>query len=239
MKSSWIIMGASSPIAKAFIELAAPDTRLFVLVGRDEEDLKLTAEHIQIKYHVPCEVLQIDLTQPHQMISLKQHINTCHHELSLFLAHTTLIENNTLTEETIDTLIKVNFQSSCQIVSHFVKHAKKPKTILYLSSVAGERGRSSNSLYGATKKALETFLEGLKVKYPAIFILSLRLGFIDTSATYGKPGIFLAKSPEQCAAHCYKLCKQQKTRRYFPWFWRYIMTAIKLIPDRLYKKLSI
>lgn len=239
MKTNWLILGASSPIAKAFIEKAASSSRRFILVGRDSEDLNLTAQHIQIKYHVNCEVIALDLQPPASHKLIADRIQKSRHNLSLFIAHTYMSDNDKLDDIKIEKSIQVNVAATCQVIHAFVTQARSPKSIIYLSSVAGVRGRYANSLYGATKKTVETYLEGIKVAHPNIHIAAVRLGFIDTSSTYGKPGIFLAKTPEQCASFCYQLYSKRKTAKYFPWFWRYIMTTIKLLPDKIYNQLKI
>lgn len=238
-KNTWIILGASSAIAKAFIETAAIDTRHFILVGRDLEDLKITAAHIALKYGVACSALTIDLQDKNCLTLISKQIQSTPHKLSLFIAHTLMLDNDDLDPDKISQSIQTNITISCQIIYQFVTLAKKPNAIIYLSSVAGDRGRHSNSLYGATKKTVEIYLDGLKVSHPKLYILSIRLGFIDTRSTYGKAGIFLSQSPTKCAQFCYKLMSQKKNKRYFPWFWRYIMTIIKLIPEFIFKKLKL
>ena len=97
---------------------------------------------------------------------------------------------------------------------------QKQHTILYLSSVAACRGRAKNSLYGASKTAIEIYLQGLQqaaTKQQHITIA--RLGFIDTKQTYGVPGIFYAAPPKECAEACWKAIKRKKRLFYFPKFW--------------------
>ncbi len=237
-KINWLVLGASSAIAKAFMEQAAPDTRCFILVGRDPEDLAVTSNHLQLRYGVSCEVITLDLNQAKDLETIKQRLIEHHHHLGLFIAHTSQYQNQSLTQENISRTIMVNIHATCQIINYFVQFTEKPEAIIYLSSVAGDRGRYKNSLYGASKKSVEIYLEGLKPVLPKLYILCLRLGFIDTPATYGQPGIFLAKTPKQCAHYCYQAYRKKQNRLYFPWFWRYIMLVIKMIPDKLYKQLK-
>lgn len=238
-KSNWIIVGASSPIAKAFMSVAIKSTRQFLLIGRDHDDLRLTARNLMIRYNVPSKVISADLSLTDKFNELITAITSLPGETNIFLAHTLMVSNDELNSHLINKTIAVNINATSQLIHAFINQCQQPKTILYLSSVAGERGRAGNSFYGASKKAIDIYLDGIKVSNPNLKIISLRLGFIDTKLTYGRSGVFLAKSPEACAKFCYKLFQKKINRKYYPFFWRYIMLIIKCIPEKLFKHLKI
>lgn len=238
-KTNWLILGASSPIAKEFINSAAPNCYHFILVGRSQDDINHTAADLEIRHNKSSEILILDLQNDKDLLLLKNKIKNFQHNLSIFIAHTLMYDNNELDKDKISQSIQTNIISSCQIIHSFVNYTPKANSIIYLSSVAGDRGRNSNSLYGATKKAVEVYLDGLKISHPKIFIAIIRLGFIDTSATYGKKGVFLAATAKQCAYFCFKTFITKRNKLYFPWFWRYIMLVIKLIPSKIFNKLKI
>ena len=112
-----------------------------------------------------------------------------------------------------------------------------------LSSVAGDRGRQSNFLYGATKSALTTYLQGLRNRLArqGVAVITVKPGFVDTAMTWGllKPGSPLVASPDQVARAIEHAIRQQKNDVYTPWFWRWIMAIIKSIPEPIFKRMRL
>lgn len=239
MSKDWIILGASSPISKAFAKCIATSAHHLILVGRDKKDLEQTAQDLRIRYHIRADVIAADLSYEKDISDICFLIENSQANLSLFIAQSAGFQNKSLDKEKINTLIKTNIQATTQIIHHFIYHAKKPQDLIFLSSVAGDRGRGLNSLYGASKKAIEVYLEGLRTTVKDVGIYSVRLGFIDTAQTYGKPGVFLARSPDKTAHFLYKMIKKGSHIKYYPKFWRYIMLVIKAIPDKLFNRLAI
>jgi short-subunit dehydrogenase len=113
--------------------------------------------------------------------------------------------------------------------------------IVGLSSVAGDRGRQSNYVYGAAKAGFSTYLQGLRnrLEGKGVRVYTLKLGFVDTALTYGMDGLFLVASPEQIAASTLKILGKSSGIYYLPGFWRWIMLFIRMIPERVFKKLSL
>lgn len=238
MIETWFIIGASSQIARAFCkELATCEVDL-VLIGRDKEELTLNQQDLIIRYGLNVSILTADLscssdTDP--IIKLLQHTTS---PVNLFLAQSVTDENDTLTSARIETLIQCNITANAKLIHAFSNHGNA-KTLVYLSSVAGDRGRCKNSLYGASKAAIDIYMEGLRVSHPQLQLISLKLGFIDTRQTFGKPGIFLAAKPEKVAKKIITLINKKRISAYFPFFWQQIMWVIRLIPKKLFYRLSI
>jgi short-subunit dehydrogenase len=115
-------------------------------------------------------------------------------------------------------------------------------TIAVISSVAGDRGRPSNYLYGTAKAAVSTFCEGLRARLfkSGVHVLTVKPGFVDTPMTQGLPlpGPLVAK-PEQVAHDIYMAIAKRKDVVYTRWFWRGIMTIIRLIPNFVFKRISL
>lgn len=111
-----------------------------------------------------------------------------------------------------------------------------------ISSVAGDRGRQSNYVYGAAKAGLDTFTAGLRNRFghSPVQVLTIRPGFVDTPMTqdFEKKG-FLWASPEKVAGDILRAFEKEKHILYTPWFWRWIMLVIRTIPERLFVKLKL
>lgn len=238
-KRLWVILGATSAIAEQFAHLIAAQGISLLLIARDEEQLKLIAQDIHLRFKVPCTIRVINLKHP--IDELLYELSSMHDiELDLFIAHSVFTDNDGLNTATINELITVNVLATTQLIHTYLNLKQKTHHIIYLSSVAAARGRAKNSLYGATKACIELYLEGLQQAAPPTKKITIaRLGYIDTKQTYGMPGIFYAASPQSCAKACLKALEQNKSRIYYPFFWRGIMGIIQCIPLFMYKKMSI
>ncbi len=122
-----------------------------------------------------------------------------------------------------------------------VAAARLPITLAVISSVAGDRGRQSNYIYGAAKGGLTVFLQGLRNRLApkGIHVLTIKPGFVDTPMTKDFKKGFLWVKPEAVARSIVKAVNKKRDVVYAPWFWRYIMLIIRLIPERIFKKMTL
>jgi short-subunit dehydrogenase len=115
-------------------------------------------------------------------------------------------------------------------------------TIAVISSVAGDRGRQSNYLYGSAKAALSTFCDGLRARLFKVgaHVVTIKPGFVATPMTAGLPlpGPLVA-TPEKVAGDIVRAIEKGKDVIYTPWFWWGIMLIIRSIPGRVFKRLSL
>ena len=109
------------------------------------------------------------------------------------------------------------------LANHFEQ--KRKGFICALSSVAGDRGRQSNYLYGSAKGGLTTYLQGLRNRlyHSGVQVITVKPGFVDTRMVFGKAKLPLVASPEAVARDIYRAVKSRKNVVYVPWFWRVIM----------------
>jgi short-subunit dehydrogenase len=112
-----------------------------------------------------------------------------------------------------------------------------------VSSVAGDRGRQSNYIYGAAKAGLSAFLQGLRnrVWRCGVRVITVKPGFVDTRMTWGllKPGSPLMATPERVARDIVRAIDRGKDVVYTPWFWRWIMLVIRAIPETVFKRMRL
>jgi len=235
---NWIILGATSIIAQEFAHIAAHAGHELLLVGRNMQQLDVLAADIRIRYHVNCKILIIDFAKDIQaLLKILQHGKE---EYALFIAHSLMINNQELNTQTITKLLDTNTVSTIQVIHTYLQRKQTQQHLLFLSSVAACRGRSKNSLYGASKAAIEVYLQGIQQAATRHQIITIaRLGFIDTRLTYGEHGIFYASPPKSCAQACWKALRQKRRMIYHPWFWRFIMGMIIHLPFIIYKKILI
>jgi short-subunit dehydrogenase len=118
---------------------------------------------------------------------------------------------------------------------------KRSGFLCALSSVAGDRGRQSNYVYGAAKAGLTVFLQGLRNRLfrAGVRVITIKPGFVDTAMTFGRPGMFLVASPESVAVRIVKAILKCEDIVYAPAFWRPVMLLIRLIPEKVFKRMRL
>lgn len=113
--------------------------------------------------------------------------------------------------------------------------------VVGVGSVAGDRGRVGNYVYGSTKAGFHTYLSGLRNRLArsGVHVVTVKPGFVDTAMTWGLPGMFLVASPDAVAQDILRAVSKEKNVLYTPFFWRWVMLIIRLVPEPIFKKLSI
>ncbi|KTD39413.1 hypothetical protein Lnau_0180 [Legionella nautarum] len=236
-KRTWVILGATSIIAEEFAHLAAQAGNSLILVARNREQLAIIAADIRLRYQVQCDFIFTDFAGDlSEILQIMQH----QQDIDLFIAYSSILENDALNQESIDELLRVNVLSTVQFIHAYQAKQQTQSRLIFLSSVAACRGRAKNSLYGGSKAAIEIYLEGLQQSKGNNFQITIaRLGFIDTVQTFGLPGIFYASPPKACAKACWRASFARKRLIYHPFFWRFIMGLIRYLPFPIYKKMKI
>jgi short-subunit dehydrogenase len=118
---------------------------------------------------------------------------------------------------------------------------QKAGTIAVISSVAGDRGRASNYVYGSAKALLTTFLSGLRQRLRplGVAVVTIKPGFVDTPMTAAfKKGALWAQ-PQQVAAGIVRAIDRRSGTVYVPGFWRLIMFIIRAIPESVFVRLQL
>lgn len=245
-QSCWIIAGATSTIAMAFARLVAKRGDQLILLARDSGKLAAIQADLRTRYNANVSALFFDAekTMGHQIIA-DQCMRMAKHPINLLLAFGVMAPGAAIdhTQEQMLSVINSNFTGVASATHAFLPYFRKQKRghILVLGSVAGDRGRPSNFDYGASKAALIPFFEGLRAAVYAdnVTITVMKMGYIDTPMIQGKPGAGIAASPDACAKACLKAAEKGAPQKYFPWFWRWIMLAFKLMPRFVLRKLNV
>jgi short-subunit dehydrogenase len=244
-RRSWIVLGASSSVGRAFARQAAAQGSDVVLAGRDTDDLQRTAADVALRSGRRADVMHFDAeaTDEHEAF-----VDACIRRggpIDIFLLFGTMPEQEATDRDFTLALqtINVNYVGAVSVLNRLAPHleAQGGGRVVVLSSVAGDRGRLKNYLYGSAKGALNLFLQGLRARLARsnVSVTTIKAGFLDTDMSYGMPGLFLVASPDACAEACLKLSANGRDVAYFPLFWWAIMTIIKSIPERIFKRLNI
>ena len=147
-------------------------------------------------------------------------------------------------QKNTELIIDINYAKLVPVLTFFAKKMERQRagTMIVLSSVAGERGRQSNFIYGSAKAGLTAYLSGLRnyMFERKVHVLTIKPGFMDTKMTEGLPlNPKLTATPKQAAEAIYKAYKSGKNVAYILPIWRIIMLIIKNIPEFIFKKLKL
>jgi len=244
-RRTWIVLGASSSVGRAFARQAAAQGSDVILAGRDADDLQRTAADVALRAGCRADAMHFDAEA---MDEHEAFVDACvgrGRPIDVFLLFGAMPEQAetdrdfTLALQTIN----VNYVGAVSVLNRLAPHleAQGGGRVVVLSSVAGDRGRLKNYLYGSAKGALNLYLQGLRARLGRsnVSVTTVKAGFLDTDMSYGMPGLFLVASPEACAKACLQLSAKGRDVAYFPFFWWFIMTIIKSIPERIFKRLNI
>lgn len=240
-----IVLGSNSEVAQAFVEKVLSEGQRFekiYLLTSNKENTEKFARHIDVKYVQNSEIIEFDLLKDndyHRLNHIDSDLLFC---ASGYLGMNTAdgLYNDINTTKIID----INYAKLVPLMNYFAQkfEAKRSGTIIGLSSVAGERGRQSNFIYGSAKAGFTAYLSGLRnyLYDKKVNVLSVIPGFMATKMTEGMPlNPKLTASPNQAANCIYKAYKNKKNVVYVLPIWWVIMMIIRNIPEFIFKRLKL
>ena len=241
-----LIIGATSAIAQEVAKhFAAAGDDLF-LVGRSPEKLATVAEDLQVRGARRVETFVLDVND---FSRHREMLNAAEETLGpldvVIVAHGIMPDQKAM-EQDVDLALdmyKTNFLSVVSLLTPIANEfeARGRGTIAVISSVAGDRGRQSNYVYGASKAALTAFTSGLRnrLSKAGVNVITVKPGPVDTPMTaHMRKGLLMA-SPEKVGRDIYQAILKGKDVVYTPWFWRWIMCVIVHIPERIFKRMNL
>lgn len=242
-----LILGATSAIAHAYARRKAAEGAALVLAGRRADVLEANAADLVARGASSAAVVAADLAD---LSAVEATLAACRTNLAAFdevlLAYGILGEQARAETDLAHAraLIDVNFTSAALWLLALAKCAgAAPLTIAVIGSVAGDRGRKTNFVYGSAKGGLERFVEGLQHAHAAsaVRLVLIKPGFVDTPMTDGiaNKGGPLWASADKVAGDIISAARSGKAVVYTPWFWWGIMTIIRNLPRVIFNRMSI
>ena len=241
-----LALGATSAIAEATLRLfAARGARLF-LVARNADKLNAVAAYLRTRgaASVATHLMDLDDTAAHPAMLATAAENLGTIELAL-LAHGILGDQQQAEASypVAEAILGTNFMAPVSLITWLANYfeASHQGTLAVISSVAGDRGRKSNYVYGASKGALSILLDGVRnrIDRAGVHVLTIKPGFVATPMTAHLPQGPLFAKPAKVAAGILSAIQKRKDVVYVPSFWALIMLIIRMIPRRIFKKLNV
>lgn len=239
-----LILGAKSDIAKAVAKKYAENGYNLYLAARKSNELVEFANDINVRTQKDIQCVEMDILDyvSHEVFysSLKEKPSGVLSFVGYLCDQEKAQGNFSETKKIIDT----NYTGIVSLLNIIADDFEKRKSgfIVGISSVAGDRGRRSNYLYGSAKAGLTAYLSGLRNRlyYANVHVLTIKPGFVYTKMTEGMDlSEKLTAQPEEVAEDIYQAQQKGKNVLYTKWIWKWIMLIIRNIPEWKFKGMNI
>ena len=241
-----LIVGATSAIAEAVARIYASRGARLYLVARNADRLDLIARDLEIRGASAIDSRDLDLREYSQHDELLSTARERLDGIDVVLVAYGVLPDQAACEADVQAMRCVFETNTLSVMSLLTEASKLLEaqgrgTVAVIGSVAGDRGRRSNYVYGASKAALETFLQGLRNRMfnTGVHVLTIKPGFVDTPMTAAFDKGPLWASPETIARGIVRAIDRGRDVVYLPWFWGLIMFGVRALPERLFKRMSL
>lgn len=240
-----LIFGANADLGNQIAHMHAAKGDSLFLTARSQEQLDRMQKDLEVRYQIKTQAFVLDAREFDKHSEILKEINI--EEIDwVYCVFGYLGEQEEAQKdfEKSRQIIEVNYVGAVSLLNPIAEvFAKKGKgSIIGISSVAGERGRMSNYMYGSAKAAFTTYLDGMRNRLAkhGVHVLTVKPGFMRTRMTEGLPlpGPLTA-NPDQAARRIVKAAHKRKNTLYVLPIWGLIMLIIRNIPEFLFKKLSL
>ncbi len=237
-KSVWVL-GSTSDVSIALcIELAMKGCKKFELLSRNSSDNDPLIKKLKRFSDIQVTCRDFDLLDPKI-----DYGNFLKNDFDLYIISSGYLGDNNFATKNFEEalkILKINFLGLVPLITYIAssERIKKPGAMWVFSSVAGDRGRPSNYIYGSAKSGLTIFCEGLLLRCANLpfKIRIIKAGFIDTKMSRGKVPVKLAIKPAKMAKILLKNPNKSGIE-YIPWWWKFIMNLVKRLPSKIASKL--
>jgi decaprenylphospho-beta-D-erythro-pentofuranosid-2-ulose 2-reductase len=241
-----LVLGATSGIAEATCRIWAFQGASLFLVARNAEKLAAVAADLKTRgaSYVDTAVADLDDTEQHPAL-LAHAVNSLTGMDIAYLAHGVLGDQAEAERDfnTAAQILHTNFVAPVSLLTWLANFCvqRRAGTLAVISSVAGDRGRKSNYLYGSSKAGLSAFLGGLRnrVDREGVTVLTIKPGPVKTAMTANMPKSEKFADVESVAESIVSAIDKRKDILYVPFQWQPIMFIIRNIPERIFKELNL
>jgi len=240
-----LLVGASSDIGRAIALHYAQRGWQVLMAARDVEVAQRNAKDIAVRTALQVPVFPLDILEPDCFPRFLDCLPALPDTVVCVVG---MLGEQPKAQVDLDharTLMRTNFEGPALLLGLVAERfaVRGSGTIIGISSVAGDRGRGSNYVYGASKAGFTAFLSGLRnrLAFSKVRVVTVKPGFVRTRMTahLKLPGI-LAADPHEVARRTYEAATQSnRDVIYVRSIWRPIMAAIMIIPERIFKKLKL
>lgn len=243
---SVLILGATSRIAHELAHRYAENGQSVYVAARDADEAARVAADVGVRTQGTCASGRFDATDFAGHAAFLDAVRATVGPIEVAILAFGDMGDQHASEgdfEAARHVIDVNYTAAvsiCELLAAQMTE-RAAGSIVGIASVAGDRGRQSNYIYGSAKGAFALYLQGLRNRLfkSGVHVMTVKLGFVDTRMTYGlKTGIPIA-APDAVSRAIFDAQRSRSDVFYYPHFWRGIMSVVKAIPEAAFKRLSI
>ena len=241
-----LIIAATSAIASETARAYAEGGARLFLTGRNAAKLASVADDLRVRGAAEVHTAVLDVAEiPRGAQVIGTAISTLGGLDVALIAQGSLPVQSACEKEVGAALdaLHVNFTATVALLTVLANHfeAQRRGCIAVITSVAGDRGRQSNYVYGAAKGGVERFLQGLRNRLHAsgVAVVTIKPGFVDTPMTAAMKKSPLFASARRVGRGIHRAIEHRRDVVYIPWFWRPVMMVIRGLPERLFKRLHL
>lgn len=241
-----LILGATSGIAQETSRCFAAERARLFLVARDQEKLAALADDLKIRGAESVESYQADLTDYSAYpLIISRAFGLWEGLDAALIAHGSLPDQLSAENDlaALRSAIETNYLSVVSLLMELAKVFEKQSygVLAVIGSVAGDRGRRNNYIYGSAKAAIATCAAGLRLRLTrvGVQVVLIKPGWVSTPMTEHLPQNLLFASAEQAGRGVYKAMISPRAVVYLPWYWKWIMGIIRCLPEPIFAKLNL
>ena len=239
-----LIIGAKSDIAKATAREYAKHGYDLYLAARSSDELQEFADDVTVRTQRAVKIVELDILDYKSHQSFYDQFEEKPLGVISAIGYLGEQEKAQSDFEEAQQIMDANYMGVVSLFNIIADDFEKRKSgfMVGISSVAGDRGRKSNYIYGSAKAALTTYLSGLRNRlYDAqVHVLTVKPGFVATKMTEGMDlPEQLTAQPEDVAEDIYNAQQKNKNVLYTKWIWKWMMLIIKMIPEWMFKRMSL
>lgn len=241
-----LIIGASSAIAVEVARCFAQDGAELFLVARQADRLDALRQDLKVRGAAKVESLALDLNDIGQHAGMIDAAYSALGSLDAVLVAYGTLPDQKQAEASVEAMFQefsTNGLSYLALLTLLANRFEQQKRgcIAVITSVAGDRGRRSNYIYGAAKGAVSLFLSGLRSRLSkaGVAVVTIKPGFVDTPMTAHLKKNPLYASAQSVGQRIHTAILKRQDVVYVPWFWRWIMLIIRSLPEGIFKRLPL
>jgi len=240
-----LVVGASAGVGRALCEALAQRGTALCMVASDERDLDAMARHLRLLYRIEVQVVAVDAVRDEACVDAVMHALTNFGQLdSLYfpIGVSRADDRGALEVDEANRIISANLGVVIGLVARLLPQLMlQPQArIVGFSSIAAIRGRRSNIVYAAAKRALESYFESLRhlTAKTGVRVQLYKLGYVATQQSFGQRLLFPAVPPQLVAQHVLRHGDKDIGAIFFPGYWALIALAVSYLPWRFYRELD-
>jgi short-subunit dehydrogenase len=242
--ASVLILGGRSDIGLAIAHRFAKEGHPIVLAARNADTLKAVQNDIAVRYNVAVELAEFDVLARAQMMGFVDSLKTMPKIVVSVIGTMGIQSESEIDPDAAAQVMRANYEGPALILGIFAAkmEAAGEGSLIGISSVAGDRGRATNYIYGSAKAGFTAFLSGLRNRLAdkGVHVITVKPGFVATQMTEGMDlPKALTAAPSEVADKIFQATQSQRNVVYVRPIWWLIMRIICAIPEAIFKKLSL